>query len=82
MAKRELLQAVAGTAAGGGGGEGVVGMNNQYDRVIHIVIYIYISMWRTLTGLVVVEWRLDWQIEYILAEIVYMADVAAASRRG
>lgn len=80
MAKRELLQAVAGTAAGGGGGEGEVGMNNQYDRVIHIVIYI--SMWRTLTGLVVVEWRLDWQIEYILAEIVYMADVAAASRSG
>lgn len=56
-------------------------MNNQYDRVIHIVIYIYICIWRTLTGLVVVEWRLDWQIEYILAEIVYMADVAAASRR-
>lgn len=55
-------------------------MNNQYDRVIHIIIYIYI--WRALTGLVVVEWRLDWQIEYILAEIVYMADVAAASRRG
>lgn len=45
MAKRELLQAVAGTAAKkkeGGGAEGEVGMNNQYDRVIHIIIYIYI----------------------------------------
>lgn len=36
------------------------GMNNQYDRVIHIVnTYVYIYIRRALTGLVVVEWRLD-----------------------